>query len=214
MGKGRIFGSVATIALAAVAASWSGCGNSNDQGISFRSLGFFMTGTGNPPEGDAGRCASLVDATTIPNDTDGDGTLDGGFLGLENNMVQGINLDHVDLTYHVNGSRLLLPTDVAAISARLGPASGQEPANAARVFTQILIVTPNIFKFLNDNLSKLPDQPFELVATAVAVGTTDSGDVVRSNRSLYQVSFVAQSGGCGKPTPTPGESLAGSGSGQ
>lgn len=211
MGKGRIFGSVATLALAVIAASWSGCGSSNDQGISFRSLGFFAESTGTT--GDLGRCASLQDDTTVPNDTNGDGTLDGGFLGIENNMVQGVNLDHVDLTYHVNGSRIAIPNDVAAIAGRVGPASGQEPGNASRMFAQILIVTPNIFKFLNDNSSRLPDPPFSMVITAVAVGTTDSGDVVRTNRSNYEVSFVAQSGGCGKPTPTPGESLAGTGTG-
>ena len=54
MGKGRIFGTIALVASVITAAAWSGCGNSNDQGISFRSLGFFMDGTGTA--GDQGRC--------------------------------------------------------------------------------------------------------------------------------------------------------------
>lgn len=205
MGKGRIFGSVATLALALVAASWSGCGSSNDQGISFRSLGFFADGQGQ--SGDAGRCASLRDTTVIP-----DGSGDGAFLGLENNMAQGINLDHVNLSYHVNGSRIVIPGDVAAVAGRLGPVGGQEADNGSRIFQQVRIVSSNILKFLNTNSSRLPDLPFELVVEATAVGTTDAGDPVQTNRSLYQITFVATSGGCvdthGVPTPTPGESLA------
>lgn len=207
MGKGRIFGSVALLSVVAVLAVWSGCGTSNDQGISFRSLGFFADGDGDA--GDTGRCASLRDDTIIPNDTDGDGTLDGAFLGLQNNMVQGINLDHVALSYQVSGSSLAIPNDVFALSARLGPASEQEPQNPSVIFSQIIIVSPSIFKFINDNSSRLPDPPFSMVVTATAVGTTDSGDVFRTNRSNYQISFTAQSGGCALPTPTPGESIAG-----
>lgn len=208
MGKGRIFGSIAVVSSIAVLAMWSGCGTSNDQGISFRSLGFFADGEGDA--GDAGRCASLRDDTIIPNDADGDGTLDGAFLGMENVMVQGINLDRVDLSYRVNGASLAIPNDVFALSGRLGPSSGQE-VNSSRRFSQIILVSPSIFKFLNDNSSRLPDPPFSLVASATAVGTTDSGDVVRTNRSTYEISFTAQSGGCALPTPTPGESIAGEG---
>src|SRR5204863_9172755 len=129
----------------------------------------------------AGDCASLGDTQVIPSDQDGDGTLDGGFLGLENNMNQGINLDHVDLSYHVNGSSLAIPNDVFALSARLGPASGQE-ANSPKVFQQIAIVAPNIMSFINDNRSRLPQPPFSMVVLVTAVGTADSGDTFRTNR--------------------------------
>src|ERR1044071_9931743 len=100
MGKGRIFGSVAAFALILIAATWGGCGSSNDQGISFRALGFFKDGTGSA--GDAGRCASLRDDTTIPQLDPTTGEFSGGFMGLENNMVQGINVNRVDLSYHVS----------------------------------------------------------------------------------------------------------------
>src|SRR5205823_6114580 len=99
MGKGRIFGSIALLLCIVAAASWSGCGNSNDQGISFRALGFFTDTSGDTTQ--AGTCASLSDTQQIPATVD-----EGGFIGLENNMNQGINLDHVDLSYHVNGSSL------------------------------------------------------------------------------------------------------------
>lgn len=208
MGKGRIFGSIALLASIVVAASWSGCGSSNDQGVSFRALGFFADGTGTA--GDAGRCASLRDTTIIPNDIDGDGTLDGGYLGLQNSMVgQGINLDHVNLSYHINGSSLAIPSNVFALSLRLGPTNGAEPSNPSTGFAQIFIVSPAIFKFLNDNSSRLPDLPFAMVVSATAVGVADSGDDFTTNRVTYQVEFTALSGGCAIPTPTPGESLEG-----
>src|SRR2546423_1538134 len=114
MGKGRIFGSIALLLCIVAAASWSGCGNSNDQGISFRALGFFFSQS--ISDGQSGTCASLSDTQVIPSSADG-----GGFLGLENNMNQGINLDHVDLSYRVNGSSLTIPNDVFALAGRLGP---------------------------------------------------------------------------------------------
>jgi hypothetical protein len=209
MGTGRIFGSIAILASIVALATWSGCGGgSNDQGVSFRALGFFAEGTGDPPPGDAGRCASLRDTTIIPNDTDGDGTLDGGFLGLQNSMLQGVNVDHVNLSYNISGSNLAIPNDVFALSARLGPVDNTEPTPTT-VFSQIMIVSPAIMKFINDNSSRLPDLPFTLVASATAVGTADNGDDFSTNRVTYPVSFTALSGGCAIPTPTPGESLEG-----
>jgi hypothetical protein len=207
MGKGRIFGSIALLLCIVAAASWSGCGNSNDQGISFRTLGFFFSN--DLSDGQSGTCASLGDTQVIPTDEDGDGALDGGFLGLENNMNQGINLDHVDLSYHVNGSSLAIPNDVFALAGRLGPASGQE-SNPPQQFIQIVIASPNILSFINDNRSRLPQPPFSMVVRATAVGTADSGDTFRTNQSNFQVLFTDAPGGCAPPTPTPGESTGGS----
>jgi hypothetical protein len=209
MGKGRFFGSIVFLAVIAGAAAWVGCGSSNNQGVSFRALGFFTDAQGT--SGDNGRCVSLRDETVVPNDLDGDGTLDGAFLGLQNGMVgQGILLDFVNLSYHVNGSSLAIPNNVFALGGYLGPANGQT-TNPSTAFEQIVLVSPAIFKFLNDNTSRLPDPPFSMVVTAAAVGTADSGTDFTTNSVNYQIEFTAQSGGCALPTPTPGESLAGSG---
>jgi hypothetical protein len=212
MGKGRIFGSIAIFASIVALATWSGCGTSNDQGVSFRSLGFFQDSTGTV--GESGTCASLRDTTVIPApNPDGTG-FDGGFLGLQNSMVsQGINVDRVNLSYFINGSSLAIPNDVFALSLRLGPANGAEPGNPSTAFSQIIIVSPQIMKFINDNSSRLPDLPFSLVANATAVGTADNGDDFTTNRSTFQVVFTALSGGCTQPTPTPGESSEGTGTG-
>jgi hypothetical protein len=210
MGKGRIFGSIAIFASIVALATWSGCGTSNDQGVSFRSLGFFQDSTGTV--GESGTCASLRDTTVIPQVVDGE--FSGGFLGLQNSMVsQGINVDRVNLSYFINGSSLAIPNDVFALSLRLGPANGAEPGNPSTAFSQIIIVSPQIMKFINDNSSRLPDLPFSLVANATAVGTADNGDDFTTNRSTFQVVFTALSGGCTQPTPTPGESSEGTGTG-
>ena len=211
MGKGRIFGSIAIFASIVALATWSGCGSSNDQGVSFRALGFFTDSTGTEP--DTGRCAVFADTTIIPNDTSQppDGIPDGGFLGLENSMTQqGINVDHVNLSYTISGSGLGIPNDVAPLSVRLGPVNGSE-SSPPTAFRQIVIVSPSIMKYLNDNSSRLPDLPFTLVASATAVGTADSGDDFTTNRVTYPVNFTALSGGCSTvaPTPTPGESSSG-----
>jgi len=195
MGKGRIFGSIAALVICAV--TWNACGNSNDQGISFRALGFFSDATGT--NGDAGRCASLDLDNQIPQATANG--FQGGFLGLQNNLLQGMNVDHVNLSYHVNGSNLALPSDVFALSVRLGPSSGQE-SSSSRSFAQIEIVSANIFKLLNDNRSRLPEPPFSMVVFATAVGTTDSGDVFQTNRVNYEVEFF-DGNGCVPATPVP-----------
>lgn len=203
MGKGRFFGSIAAVAALVLTASWwQGCGLSNDQGISFRALGFFADGGGGT--GDAGRNVSLDQDQEVPNDTDGDGEADGGFLGLENVMVQGIRVERVDLSYRVTGSSLSIPNDSFGLSMRLGPSSGQEPNNPSTRFSQILIVSPSIFQFLNNNRSRLPEPPFSMIATAQAVGVTDSGDAFTTNRVNYQIVFFE--GQVGGATPTPAAS--------
>jgi hypothetical protein len=75
----------------------------------------------------------------------------------------------------------------------------------------VILVSPQIMQFLNDNTSRLPDLPFSMIVFATAVGTSDAGDEFHTNRLSYEISFTAVSGGCAIPTPTPGESLAGGG---
>src|SRR5262249_26357573 len=167
MGKGRIFGSVAVFAFIVAAASWSACGSSNDQGISFRSLGYFADSTGTV--GQTGTCASLTNDTQVPT-VNSDGTFNGGFLGLQNSMLQGINLDFANLSYRVNGSSLSIPSDVFALGGRLGPANNSE-SSPPTSFNQILIVSPAIIQFLNQNRSRLPQTPVSTLVVKTATGT-------------------------------------------
>jgi hypothetical protein len=197
MGKGRIFGSIAVLAFIVVAASWSACGTSNDQGISFRSLGYFTDSTGTT--GQSGTCASLTNDTQVPT-ANADGTLNGGFLGLQNSMLQGINLDFVNLSYRVNGSSLSIPSDVFALGGRLGPANSSE-SSPPTSFSQIIIVSPNVMEFLNQNRTRLPQPPFSMVVFTTATGTADNGDVFTTQTVNFQVLFVDNT--CAPPTPVP-----------
>jgi hypothetical protein len=197
MGKGRIFGSIAVFAFIVAAASWSACGSSNDQGISFRSLGYFSDSTGTA--GQSGTCASLTNDTQVPT-TKADGTLNGGFLGLENSMLQGINLDFVNLKYQVSGSTLSIPSDVFALGGRLGPANHSE-SSPPTSFSQIIIVSPAIMQFLNENRNRLPQPPFSMVVFTTATGTADNGDVFTTQTVNFQVIFVDNT--CAPPTPVP-----------
>ena len=198
MGKGRIFGSIAVFAFIVAAASWSACGgSSNDQGISFRSLGYFTDSTGTA--GQSGTCASLTNDTQVPT-VNSDGTANGGFLGLQNSMLQGINLSRANLSYQVNGSSLSIPPDVFALGGRLGPANNSE-SSPPTSFTQIIIVSPAIMEFLNQNRSRLPQPPFSMVVFTTATGTADNGDTFTTNEVNFQVLFVDNT--CAPPTPVP-----------
>jgi hypothetical protein len=197
MGKGRIFGSVAVLASIVAALVWSGCGSSNDQGVSFRSLGYFADSTGTV--GESGTCASLTNDTQVPS-INADGTQNGGFLGLQNSMLQGINLNFVNLSYQVNGSSLNIPDDVYALGGRLGPANGSE-SNGPTGFFQIVIVSPAIMEFLNQNRNRLPQPPFSMVVFTTATGTADNGDVFTTQTVNFQVNFVDNT--CAPPTPVP-----------
>src|SRR5256885_5663116 len=97
MGKGRIFGSVAIFTSIVAAAMWGGCGTSNDQGISFRALGFFDS-------------ASATDGVSGADSALGCGEIL-EFLGIENNLAQGVNLDRIDVSYHVDGASTSIPND-------------------------------------------------------------------------------------------------------
>jgi hypothetical protein len=197
MGKGRIFGSIAVLAFIIAAASWSACGSSNDQGVSFRSLGYFTDSTGTAAQ--PSTCASLTNDQQVPT-LSADGTPNGGFLGLQNSMLQGINLDFVDLSYRVNGSSLSIPPDVFALGGRLGPANGSESSPPTNFFP-VVIVSPAIMQFLNQNRNRLPQPPFSMVVFTTATGTADNGDVFTTQTVNFQVNFVDTT--CVPPTPVP-----------
>src|SRR3954451_24789006 len=101
------------LVVAAVCLAVVGCGGggSNDNGVSFRAVGVFQeqeqiapatdTFDNENPMGDPGREISLSRTTTIPNDVNGDGDLDGGYIGMRNDLtsqsinVQGVNVEIV-----------------------------------------------------------------------------------------------------------------------
>ena len=86
MGKGRSFGKFVVVGVASLALSWvAACGKANNQGISFRIVGFSTDGSA---RNETGQLAPL--ACTPPLVT---------FVGVENNLIQGIQVARADMDY-------------------------------------------------------------------------------------------------------------------
>jgi hypothetical protein len=197
------------IAAALVFIAASGCGSGgggsseNDQGITFTALGVFQeeeqvapaVDTFDPeePQGDTGRIISLSQTTTIPNDVNGDGDLDGGYVGVRNNLTsQRITTRGIQVEIFVAGALLPNPvaTDFVPLSVGLDPApipgEGEEGAFSEQ-FAQTIFVSSDVMAFLNQNRTLFPDPPFDMTITMVVEGVSDSGDNYESNQITYSV---------------------------
>jgi len=181
-----------------------GCGSgggSNDQGVSFRALGVFQedeqvapaidTFDTAEPQGDSGRFISLANTSVIPNDINGDGDLDGGFIGLRNDLsFESVNVQGIRVEVFIEGAILSNPvaTDFAPLAVSLGPAVVEEGEEATNVFySQTIIVSSDIMAFLNQNRTLLPTPPFNMTVVMTVEGVSDSGDNFDSNEITYNV---------------------------
>jgi len=201
---------MATTCLAAVCLAVAGCGGgggsgSNDNGVSFSFLGVFQEVTENfapaadvlptvdNHPGDTGRTVDLSQIDAIPNDVNGDGDADGGFLGMRNNLdVQSMNVVGVEVKIVIPGAVINpVTTDFVDIGIRLGPAQvaiGETATNEA--FAQTLFVSSDVIAFLNQNPSLLPQKPFTMNIVMKLRGISDSGDTFESNEFTYSVTVV------------------------
>lgn len=178
MGKGRSFGKFAAVVAVTLALSWAAaCGTSNDQGISFRIIGFASDATGST--GQVGQSVPLACTDVVFT-----------AVGVENNLIQGIRVDRVDMSYVIPAGQLQVPNDTVGIGVRLGPSSGQEPNNPPSAFVEFPIVGGQIVEFLNDNRNRLPELPFRMIAIVRAVGVTDGGDIFRTNEARYTIDWL------------------------
>ena len=199
----------AVVMAAAACVAIAGCGGgggSNDNGVSFRALGVFQEvqeqvapaadtlPTKDNHPGDTGREISLSRTNTIPNDVNGDGDFDGGFLGMENDLAsQSINVQGVHVSIFIPGARLHNPvaTDFVALSITLGPAVVAEGETASNLsFAQTLFVGPDIMAFLNQNQTLLPPTPFTMNVVMRLTGIDDAGDTFDSNEITYTVDVL------------------------
>ena len=197
-------GMIVVAACVALAGCGSG-GGSNDNGVSFSFLGVFqeiqeqvapaadtLPTVDNHP-GDTGRTVDLQDVGAIPNDVNGDGDVDGGFLGMQNHLDnESINVEGVNVKIVIPGA-LINPvaTDFVPLGIRLGKAKVAQGETATNVaFAQTLFVQPDVIAFLNQNPNLLPAKPFTMNVVMKLTGTSDSGDQFDSNEFTYAVSVV------------------------
>ena len=196
----------ACFALAACGGGGGGSGGSNDQGISVRFTGVFqetreqvapaadLLPTAEEAVGDSGTFVVLGTDQTVPRDYNDDGDLDGGFLGVANNMDQSVNLQSVSVEIYIPGAKLQNPvlTDSVPMASSLPPASVDEQGvrTPSVSFTQTVFVRPDVMAFLAQNQNLLPKPPFDMTVVMRITGISDSGDTFRTNKVNYAVAVL------------------------
>ena len=147
--------------------------------------------------GDTGSFVILGDDITVPTDGNGDGDLDGGFLGVENSMDQSVNVQTVEVEIFIPGAQLNNPvvTDSIPLPLSLPPASIDDDGNRTptKTFAQTVFVAPDVLAFLNQNQTLLPDPPFDMTVVMTITGVSDSGDTFETNEVSYAVTVLAPS---------------------
>lgn len=190
------------VAACIALASCGGGGGSNDQGVSFRALGVFQESveqfapaadtfpTVEDAVGDTGRTIVLSTTFAVPNDLNGDGDLDGGFIGVRNDLAfQDVNVQGVRVEIWIPGA-LFNPviTDFVPMAISLTPpAAAGEESTGNISFAQTLFVSPDVIAFLNQNPGLLPPTPFNMNVVMRVEAISDSGDFFGSNEFTYSV---------------------------
>jgi hypothetical protein len=190
-------------ACVALAGCGGGGGGSNDNGVSLRFSGVFQETqeqeapaadrfpTADEAVGDTGTFVTLGVDNTVPGDSNNDGDLDGGFLGLENNMDQTVNVQTVKVEIFIPGAKLNNPvvTDSVPLPISLPPAAVDEAdvRTPSKAFSQTVFVQPDVLAFLADNQTLLPPLPFSMTVVMTITAISDSGDSFDTNEISYPV---------------------------
>ena len=206
MRRSRILTLAACIALAGCG---GGGGGSNDNGVALRFAGVFQETQEqvapaadqfpNDEEavGDTGGTVFLGVSTTVPGDGNGDGDLDGGFLGVENNLDQSVNVQNVTVEIFIPGALLNNPvvTDSVPLAISLPPAGVDEDGirTPSVSFAQTIFVRPDVLAFLAQNQTLLPDLPFDMTVVMTITAISDSGDSFDTNEISFPVRVLAPS---------------------
>jgi hypothetical protein len=193
----------------ALASCGGGGGGSNDNGVALRFNGVFQESqeqvapaadqfpTGDDAVGDTGTSITLGEDQTVPSDHNGDGDLDGGFLGVQNNMDQSVNLQTVKVEIFIPGAKLKNPvvTDSIPFPVSLPPASVDDDGirTPSSTFAQTVFVGADVLAFLAQNQTLLPDPPFDMTVVMTISGISDSGDSFDTNEISYPVTVFAPS---------------------
>ena len=191
----------------ALAGCGGGGGGSNDNGVSFRFSGVFREtqeqvapAADRFPDaenavGDTGSFIILGVSQTVPTDINGDGDFDGGFLGLENNLDQSVNVQNVKVEIFIPGAVLNNPvvTDSVPLPVSLPPAAvdDQDVRTPSKAFAQTVFVQPDVLAFLTANQTLLPPLPFNMTVVMTITAISDSGDSFDTNEISYGVTVLA-----------------------
>ena len=184
-----------------------GGGGSNDNGVSLRFSGVFQEtqeqfapAADKFPDaenavGDTGTFVVLGEDSTVPGDSNGDGDLDGGFLGLENNLDQSVNVQNVKVEIFIPGAVLDNPvvTDSVPMPISLPPATVDDQGirTLSKSFAQTVFVQPDVLAFLAGNQTLLPPLPFNMTVVMTITAISDSGDSFDTNEISYNVNVRA-----------------------
>ncbi len=190
-----------------LAACGGGGGGSNDNGVALRFSGVFQETQEQvapaadrfPDEeqavGDTGAFITIGVDQTVPTDINNDGDLDGGFLGLDNNLDQAVNVEHVSVEIFIPGARLNNPvvTDLVPFPISLPAAVIDEQGvrTPSRTWAQTVFVRPDVLAFLASNQTLLPPLPFDMTVVMRITATSDSGDNFDTNEVSYAVGVLA-----------------------
>ena len=202
-----------TIMMMAACFTLAGCGGggggSNDNGVSLRFSGVFQETqeqvapaadrfpSADEAVGDTGTFIVLGESTTVPTDGNKDGDLDGGFLGLENNLDQSVNVQAVKVEIFIPGAKLNNPvvTDSVPLAISLPPAAVDDLGvrTPSKSFSQTVFVQSDVLAFLSDNQTLLPSLPFSMTVVMTITAISDSGDSFDTNEISYGVTVLAPS---------------------
>jgi len=190
-----------------LASCGGGGGGSNDQGVAVRFSGVFQEtqeqvapAADRLPDdethnGDTGTFVTLGEDSTVPRDGNGDGDLDGGFLGVSNDLDQSINVQSVHVEIFIPGAKLANPvvTDDVPLAFSLAAAAVDEQGirTPSEAFAQTVFVRPDVMSFLAANQNLLPQTPFDMTVRMTIRATSDSGDTFDTNEISYAVAVLA-----------------------
>ncbi len=211
-----------------------GCGGgatNNDQGTSFLATGYFKRNSPTdatlaPSTGDVALLNSDVAVSNI------DGLFTTAYIELQNRLSrQFIRTVRIDCKYEIPGSNIDVPDDSFQVSQVLGPAQAAAPgvatptapaapgagggaagggaaggvgALASSNRLEFLVVSPDLYSFLNSFRASLPVAPFRMIATCSATGVSQAGDVFTTNSLNYLIQFVENAECCTGTGTTPG----------
>ncbi len=126
----------------------------------------------------------------------------GGFLELQNNMInQAVNLKRIRVWYRIPGQGFPVLCRAERrfrlyVGGRIDPVNSVNPSpfGAPNIsFTQMLpIFSPQLFDCLRDPARGNVPAPVTMRATVTAVGTTDDGRKIRSNRTSYTLTLLPE----------------------